>query len=63
MRPGPGSTYFFTVNLAEHNRTLLIKHVDWFKHVLRGERKTHPFRVDALVVLSDHLHVSWHYPG
>ncbi|HEX2238446.1 MAG TPA: transposase, partial [Gammaproteobacteria bacterium] len=41
----PGSTHFFTVNLAEHNRTLLIEHVDWFKHVLREERKTHLFRL------------------
>jgi putative transposase len=58
MRPGPRGHIFFTVNLAEHNRRLLIEQVDWFKHALREERKTHPFRVDTLVVLSDHLHAS-----
>lgn len=30
-----GGTYFFTVNLAERNRTLLVDHVDALKTVIR----------------------------
>lgn len=50
------ATYFFTVNLADRDRTLLIDHVQDFRDVMRAVKQRHPFHIDALVVLPDHLH-------
>ena len=57
-----GATYFFTVNLAERKRTYLIDHVDLLKHIIREEIARHPFTIDAMVVLPDHLHALWTLP-
>jgi len=51
-----GGTYFFTVNLAERTRTLLVDHVDLLREVLRDVKRRHPFHIDAMVILPDHLH-------
>src|SRR4030067_2424350 len=52
----PGAAYFFTVNLAERQRATLVEHIDLLKRSLRDEKKAHPFQIDALVILPDHLH-------
>lgn len=52
----PGGVYFFTVNLAERQRSTLVDHVDLLKRMFREEQKAHPFQIDALVILPDHLH-------
>jgi putative transposase len=39
-----GGTYFFTVNLLERNRTLLVDHVDVLRKVMREVKGRHPFR-------------------
>ena len=52
----PGAAYFFTVNLAERQRATLVEHIDLLKHSFREEKKAHPFRIDVLVILPDHLH-------
>ncbi len=57
-----GGTYFFTVNLAERKRTLLVDHVDWLREVLRDVKRRHPFHIDAMVILPDHLHALWTLP-
>ena len=57
-----GGTYFFTVNLAERKRTLLVDHIDLLKRSLREEQKAHPFRINALVILPDHLHAVFTLP-
>jgi putative transposase len=51
-----GGTYFFTVNLAERHRTLLTDHIATLRAVMRGVRQRHPFHIDAMVILPDHLH-------
>ena len=51
-----GGTYFFTVNLAERNKTLLIDEFDSLRLVLNRVKKQHPFQLNAMVVLPDHLH-------
>ena len=51
-----GGTYFFTVNLAERKRTLLVDHVDLLREVFRRVKQRHPFHIDAMVMLPDHLH-------
>ncbi len=57
-----GGTYFFTVNLAERNRTLLIDHVDLLRSVIQEVKRRHPFHIDAMVILPDHLHALWTVP-
>ena len=57
-----GATYFFTVNLAEHNRTLLTDHADDLRAVIRATKQPHPFHIDAMVILPDHLHALWTLP-
>jgi len=58
----PGGTYFFTVNLAERKRTLLVDHIDSLREVMRDVKKSHPFHIDAMVILPDHLHALWILP-
>ena len=57
-----GATYFFTVNLAERHRTLLTDHIATLRTVMRGVKQRHPFHIDALVILPDHLHCVWTLP-
>lgn len=58
-----GGTYFFTVNLAERKRTLLVTYVDLLRSVLRVVNARHPFHIDAMVVLPDHVHAVWTLPA
>ena len=57
----PGITYFFTL-VTEHRRPLLIEHIDRLRDAFRYVRKIHPFRMEAVVVLPDHLHTLWTLP-
>jgi len=47
----PGGTYFFTVNLLERRRTLLVDHVDVLTDALRRTRADRPFETVAGVLL------------
>jgi len=58
----PGGSYFFTVNLAERHRRLLTEHVGLLRTAFRYTRVRHPFRLEAIVVLPDHLHAVWTLP-
>lgn len=57
-----GGAYFFTVNLAECWRTLLVDHVTELRDAVRAVRKNHPFDALAWVVLPDHMHAIWELP-
>jgi putative transposase len=57
-----GATYFFTLNLAERHRTLLTDHIATLRTAMRGVKQRHPFHIDALVILPDHLHCIWTLP-
>ena len=57
-----GGTYFFTVNLAERKRKLLTEHIDALREAFRTVKQAHPFQMDAVVVLPDHLHTIWTLP-
>jgi putative transposase len=57
-----GGTYFFTVNLADRSRTLLIDHIDHLRNTVRNVKQDHPFDILAWVVLPDHLHAIWSLP-
>lgn len=59
----PGATYFFTVNLAErHGNDLLTRHIDALREAFRLTKQAHPFAIEAMVVLPEHLHCLWRLP-
>ena len=49
-------SFFFTVNLAERRLRLLTEHIDELWAALLETRRDHPFTIEAMVVLPDHLH-------
>ena len=57
-----GGTYFFTVNLAQRHKTLLTDYVDNLRSAFAITKTAHPFRIDAIVILPDHLHTIWTLP-
>lgn len=58
----PGGTYFFTVNLLDRRRRLLVEHVEALRAAVRNVRNRQPFHIDAWVVLPEHLHCLWTLP-
>ncbi len=59
----PGGTWFFTVNLAERSgNRLLVDRIDLLRTAFRNVRRRHPFSLDAVVILPDHLHCIWTLP-
>ena len=57
-----GATYFFTANLADRRAGLLVEHIDALRDALQRVKRAHPFQIDAMVVLPDHLHALWTLP-
>jgi putative transposase len=57
-----GGTYFFTVNLADRDSSLLVRNVEVLRHSVRHIKAAHPFHIDAMVILPDHLHALWTLP-
>ena len=58
----PGGCFFFTVNLADRRLRLLTENVETLRSAFRETRQRHPFTIDAMVVLPDHLHTVWTMP-
>ena len=52
----PGSTVFFSVMLEQRGSDLLVRHLPALRAAVAEVRRSRPFRVDAFVVLPDHLH-------
>jgi putative transposase len=57
-----GDCFFFTVNLAERRLRLLTGHVDQLRTAFREVRRRHPFAIEAIVALPDHLRTIWTMP-
>lgn len=58
-----GGGYFFTVVLTQRQgNNLLIQHVDTLRESVKQIQKNHPFTMDAVVILPDHLHCIWQLP-
>jgi putative transposase len=57
-----GGTYFFTVVAANRAHGPLIEHIDKLREAFRTVRHDHPFQIDAIVILPDHLHAIWTLP-
>jgi len=58
-----GGCYFFTVNLADRRRRLLVEHIDALRAAFDRERGRRPFTIEAAVILPDHLHCIWSLPA
>ncbi len=58
-----GTHYFFTV-VTEHRQKLLTLpgNIERLREAFRREKCAHPFDLDAVVVLPDHLHCLWCLP-
>ena len=53
---------FFTVTLADRRSRLLVDQVEALRAAVRATMAERPFRIDAWVVLPDHLHAVWTLP-
>ena len=59
----PGATYFFTVNCAERKgNSILTDNIDTLRNAFRKVKKDHPFEINAIVILPEHLHCIWTLP-
>ena len=59
----PGGTFFFTVNLLDRRSDLLVRRMEALRQAVRQVRHRAPFRIEAWVVLPDHMHWLWTLPG
>jgi putative transposase len=57
-----GGTFFFTVNLQDRRRALLVEHAEARRDIVREVNTESPFVIDAMVVLPDHWHAVWTLP-
>lgn len=51
-----GGCYFFTLNLADRKKTLLTDEIDSLRSIINQVKSKHPFMLDAMVIMPDHLH-------
>jgi putative transposase len=52
----PGGTYFFTVVLENRRSSLLVDKIASLRLAFRVARGERPFKIDAIVIVPDHLH-------
>ncbi|MGZ5028180.1 MAG: REP-associated tyrosine transposase [Methylobacter sp.] len=57
-----GASYFFTVNLANRQSDLLVREIEALREAIRIVMHAHPFVIEAMVVLPEHLHTIWKLP-
>jgi putative transposase len=58
----PGASVFFTVALADRGAPTLVEHIEVLREAVRVTKAERPFRIDAWVVLPDHMHAVWTLP-
>ncbi len=58
----PGGTYFFTLVTAQR-RPLLLNNIGRLREAFRVVKQRYPFRIEAIVILPDHLHAIWRLPA
>ena len=57
-----GGTYFFTVALYDRRTALLTENIGLLRNAVTEIKRKHPFRIDAMVVLPEHLHCIFTLP-
>ncbi|MBD2314354.1 transposase [Desertifilum sp. FACHB-1129] len=59
----PGATYFFTVVTYQRQQILhLPDNITLLRQAFRHVKQRHPFNIDAIAILPDHLHCLWTLP-
>ena len=59
----PGGTYFFTVITFERRKIFIQENeVEKLRQAFRTVQERHPFKIEAAVILPDHLHMIWRLP-
>lgn len=58
----PGGRYFFTVTLLDRRASLLTDNIEKLRSAFFRVKRRHPFEIDAVVILPDHLHCIWTLP-
>ena len=57
-----GGGYFFTANLTDRTSHLLTKNIALLRQSIARTMQKHPFQIDAMDVLPDHIHAIWTLP-
>ena len=57
-----GAAYFFTVVLQDRSARYLVDHIAELRESIRIVKQRHPFEIEAMVVLPEHLHAIWRLP-
>lgn len=57
-----GGTWFLTVNLPDRRSSRFVDDIGTLRMAFRKVGARHPFTMDAIVVLPDHLHAIWSLP-
>ena len=57
-----GGTYFFTLALSDRRSDLLVREVAALRSSVSHARALYPYKIDAWVVLPQHLHAVWTLP-
>jgi putative transposase len=57
-----GGKYFFTLALKNRRENLLVWHIDKLRAAVQTVRRSHPFLIDAWVVMPEHMHCIWTLP-
>jgi putative transposase len=57
-----GGTFFLTAALANRRSSLLTEQIAALRSAIAETRKQHPFAIDAIAVLPDHLHIMMTLP-
>lgn len=52
-----GATYFFTLNLRDRKSQLLTQEINKLRMAFRRVQHRYPFKIDAVVILPDHIHM------
>jgi putative transposase len=58
----PGATFFFTLTLQDRSARFLVDYVAELRSCVAAVKARHPFEIDAIVVLPEHLHALWTLP-
>lgn len=59
----PGDAFFFSAHLRDRHSRLLVEHAPVLALAFRVAQQARPFRINAIVVLPNHLHGVWTLPA
>lgn len=62
QREAAGPTFFFTANLQDRGARYLVDHVAELRACVKAVKEVHPFDIEAMVVLPEHIHAVWRLP-